>query len=90
MLEQQIESIVPFGDGAFIKIPDKEIDCSNLGFFDEMEYECWDLVQKYLAFLGIEQEADESGNYEISFDVAKEIQDLILSHIQSSKVKLKF
>ena len=45
--------VVDFGDDCQIVIPKEPIDCSKLGYFDEMEGECWDLVKGYLAKFGI-------------------------------------
>ena len=45
---------VAFGDECQIVIPNGEIDCSRLGYFDELESDCWNLVKQYCATLGIE------------------------------------
>ncbi len=81
---------VEFGDGCQIVIPNGEIDCSRLGYFDELEYDCWNLVKQYFAELGIEVLPDEDGEEAIDFYIAKEIQDRILEELQNAGVKLKF
>ena len=40
---------VDFGDECQIVIPNGEIDCSRLGYFDELESDCWNLVKQYCA-----------------------------------------
>ena len=77
------------GDECEIIVPNKTIDCSELGFFDDLEYECWELVEKYLEYLGIEM-IEEDTDERISFDVAKEIQDYILDRILEAGVKIQF
>lgn len=82
--------IVEFGDECQIVIPNGEIDCSRLGFFDELEYDCWNLVKQYFAELGIDVLPNEDGEEAIDFYIAKEIQDKILEELQNAGVKLKF
>ena len=72
------EIIVNLGDDCKIILPDKPVDCSRLGFFDELEEDCWSLVKNYCADLGIRMLPDEDGEIPISFDIAKKIQDTIL------------
>lgn len=40
-------SVVNLGDDCQIVLPDEPVDCSSLGYFDELEEECWDLVKSY-------------------------------------------
>ena len=61
------------------------IDCSKLGYFDELEYDCWDLVKKYCERLGIKIESGD-----ISFDIAKGIQDHIIEQFQEAGVNFNF
>lgn len=77
--------IVPFGDECTISISNDPIDCSQLGYFDDLEYDCWDLIKKYCDKLGIKI---ESGN--ISFDIAKGIQDHIIDQFKDAGVNFKF
>ncbi len=84
------EVIVELGDECKIAIPNHPIDCSKLGFFDELEEECWNLMKNYCATLGIKMLPDEDGNIPISFDIAKEIQDTILVQLDQAGVKMDF
>ncbi len=77
--------VVEFGDECVISIPAKPIDCSKLGYFDELEYDCWDLVKKYCARFGIEIKSGD-----ISFDIAKGIQDHIIEQFQNAGVEFNF
>lgn len=87
-LKKDERIIAQFGDEAEIAFPRKPIDCSRLGYFDDLEYECWDLVKRYAEWLGIEIiTEDEDG---ISFDVAKDIQELILKWFEGAGVKFRF
>lgn len=81
---------VAFGDECQIVIPNGEIDCSRLGYFDELESDCWNLVKQYCATLGIEILPNEDGEEPIDFYIAKEIQDKILEELQNAGVKFKF
>ena len=40
--------IIRFGDEHSIEVPDEPIDCSDYRYFDDLEYDCWDLVKKIL------------------------------------------
>lgn len=82
--------VVDFGDDCQIVIPKTPIDCSKLGFFDEMEGECWDLVKGYLAKFGIELLPNEDGEEPMSDYVAKGVQDKIVEMLQESGVEFKF
>ena len=77
--------VVQFGDECTISIPKEPIDCSKLGYFDELEYDCWDLVKKYCERLGIKIESGD-----ISFDIAKGIQDHIIEQFQEAGVNFNF
>ena len=82
--------VVNLGDDCQIVLPDEPVDCSSLGYFDELEEECWDLVKSYCARLGIKMIPDEDGKPPISFDVAKSIQDNILGQLQEAGVEFRF
>lgn len=73
-------------DGKRIIADDTEIDVSNLNFFDELEYDSWDLFLNYCDAIGIEvNDRDEPDWY-----TAKTIQDKVLDLIMESGIKLKF
>lgn len=84
------DEYVDFGDGCQIKLPEKPVDCSRLGYFDELEEECWRLVKQYCATFGIEMQPQEDGEAPISFDIAKGIQDYILEQLQEAGVRFNF
>ncbi len=74
------------GDGRKIFAEDTEIDVSDLNFFDELEYDSWDLFLKYCDAMGIEvSDRDEPDWY-----TAKTIQDKVLDVIMESGIKLNF
>lgn len=75
---------LPFGDESKIIVPDEPIDCSDEEFFDELDYDCWNFVRVYCSRLGIRVKG------EISFDIAKEIQNCIIEQLEKSGVKFKF
>ena len=77
--------VVEFGDDCEISIPTEPIDCSKMGYFDELEYDCWDLVKKYCEKFGIEIKSGD-----ISFDIAKGIQDHIIDQFQNAGVEFNF
>ena len=79
-----------FGDDCQIVLPDEPIDCSRLGYFDTLEYECWDLVKKYCDHLGIEILSDEDGEEAVNFYITKQLQDKILEGLQEVGVQFKF
>lgn len=88
--EQKLKRTKDFGDECRIVIPERPIDCSLLGYFDELEYECWELVKKYCAQFGIEILPDENGDEAVGFDIAKGIQDKIIASLQESGVEFCF
>lgn len=78
------------GDNAIITFPSGIIDCSELQFFDNLEYDCWELIKKYAEAFEItitypDNDDDEEGA--ISFDIAKEVQDFILGIFERCGVK---
>lgn len=88
--QREKEEYADFGDGCQIKLPEKPINCSSLGYFDELEEECWNLVKQYCATFGIEMLPDEDGEMPISFDIAKGIQDYILEKFEEAGVRFNF
>lgn len=78
------------GDDCIIVIPDEPVDCSKLGYFDELEEECWNLVKKYCEKLGVRMIPDDDGQPPISFDVAKDIQDTVLGYLDEAGVEFYF
>lgn len=88
--QREKEEYVDFGDGCQIKLPEKPVNCSSLGYFDELEEECWRLVKQYCATFGIELLPQEDGEAPISFDIAKGIQDYILEQFKEAGVRFNF
>ena len=88
--EKKPRKVVDFGDECQIVLPDEPIDCSRLGYFDTLEYECWDLVKKYCDHLGIEILPDEDGEEAVNFYITKQLQDKILEGLQEVGVQFKF
>ena len=88
--QREKEEYVDFGDGCQIKLPEKPVNCSSLGYFDELEEECWRLVKQYCATFGIELLPQEDGEAPISFDIAKGIQDYILEQFEEAGVRFNF
>jgi hypothetical protein len=88
--EKHPRKVVDFGDDCQIVLPDEPIDCSRLGYFDTLEYECWDLVKKYCDHLGIEILPDEDGEEAVNFYITKQLRDKILEGLQEVGVQFKF
>jgi hypothetical protein len=76
------------GDGTIVRAPE-EIDASHLNFFDDLEYECWELFKQYAHAFGIEIEG-EGDSDSIDFYIAKQIQETILDIFQKDGIKIKF
>lgn len=81
--------IVNLGDECEIILPEEPIDCSLMTCFDSLEYDCWDLVEKYCEHLGI-QMIKEDGEAVVSFDIVKDIQERILDALEDAGVELNF
>lgn len=73
-------------DGKRIFAEDTAIDVSDMNFFDDLEYDSWDLFLKYCDAIGIEVNDKE----EPDWYTAKEIQDKVLDVIMETGIKLKF
>ena len=82
--------VADFGDDCQIVIPKEPIDCSKLGYFDELESDCWDLVKGYLEKLGIELLPNEDGETPMSDYVAKGVQDKVIELLQEAGAEFKF
>ena len=79
--------VVNLGDECEIVLPEEPIDCSSMTYFDNLEHDCWDLVEKYCEHLGI-QMLREDGESVVSFDIAKDIQERILEALEDAGVEL--
>lgn len=81
--------MVSFGDDGKILIPRSPINCSALGYFDDMEDECWELIKAYLLKFGIKPvkvDGEECPHWEL----AKRIQDVIIEELAFSGTKFNF
>ena len=81
--------IVNLGDECEIVLPEEPIDCSSMTYFDNLEHECWKLVERYCEHLGI-QTVKEDGESVVSFDIAKDIQERILDALEDAGVELVY
>ena len=85
-------ALVPFGDECEIQIPTDPVNCSKLGFFDEVEDDCWNLIKGYCALLGINfvsNDPDEE-NEGVNWELVKKVQGVILDEFQELGVQLDF
>ena len=71
-------------DGKKIYVP-KEIDASDLNFFDEIEYDMWDLIQQYLAIFGIQIDNDDP-----DWATVKEVQDTLIDILERCGVNFNW
>jgi len=61
------------------------VDVSELAFFDDLEYQCWELFEKYAEKFGVHiVQTDEN---DIDFYTAKQIQDAILKQFEDAGIK---
>lgn len=72
-------------DGKRMVAPE-EVDITKVGYFDEMEYELWDTIKKYLVLFGIKlEEPDEKPDWY----TVKSVQDKIVQVLQEAGVNFK-
>ena len=76
------------GDGTKVVSP-PVVDASKLGFFDELEYECWKLFQQYCKKMNITI-VDASFGNDIDFFIAKEIQEKVLSIFEKDGITINY
>lgn len=77
-----------FGDNCLIEKKNTPIDVSALGFFDSLEFDCWLLIKKYADAFGIKITGFESDDdNDVSWDLAKEVQETILNIFEDSGIK---
>lgn len=69
--------ILDFGDECKIAAHSKEIHI-NMNTLDEIEYECWELIKKYIELFNMKL-CHIDGKNEIDFSLAKEVQETILN-----------
>lgn len=70
------------GDETLVLVPDK-VGATHLNFFDDIEYECWNLFKQYLGAFGIKLVSDD-----IDFYISKKIQDTILNLLKQDDIHI--
>lgn len=81
---------IPFGDDCEITKPSGAIDASDLNFFDDLEYDCMELVGKYANAFGLQIRSVDSDETPISFDIAKEVQGKIFEIFENYGIAINF
>lgn len=66
-------------------IAPEEVDITKVGYFDEMEYELWNTIKKYLMLFGIELENQD----EPDWATVETVQDKIVQVLQEAGVNFK-
>lgn len=84
------EEYIPFGDECEITKPDADIDCSSLGYFDELEYDCMDLICRYAEKFGLKIRSTDHEETPMTFDLAKSVEERIFEIFENNGVNLKF
>lgn len=75
------------GDEITVFAP-KEVSVNDMVFFDEIEYDCYELFKKYCGLFGFEIN-DEDGA-DIDFYIAKSIQEKILELFENAGIKINY
>lgn len=81
---------IDFGHEGTVSIGPTEVDASRLGYFDELEYECWALLKSYLKHFGFVTKKETDVDDDIDFCAAKTLQDFILEMFEREGVIFKF
>lgn len=66
-----------------------EVDISNMNFFDDLEYDCWNLIKKYAEKFGFEVKSVDGEEDDIDFYAAKEVQGKIIELFEESGIIFK-
>ena len=66
-------------------IAPEEVDITKVGYFDEIEYELWNAIKKYLMLFGIELENQD----EPDWATVETVQDKIVQVLQEAGVNFK-
>lgn len=74
---------VAFGDDCFAIAKQKEINL-NTNISDELEYDCWELIESYADAFEIKLSNNDGSPGCISFDLAKRVQETILKIFKDS------
>lgn len=79
-----------FGGGEVIITGNDKVDVTEITFFDELEYDCWNLICDYMKAFGFNC-TDLNGDENcIDFYAAKEVQETILKLFEDAGVKFTF
>ncbi len=73
------------GDVTVISGP-SEVDISNMNFFDDLEYECWNLIKQYAGAFGFEVKNLDEDEDDIDFYAAKSVQDKIIELFEEAGI----
>lgn len=84
------EKLVQFGDNCKVVLPDEPINCAELGYFDELEYDCWELIEKYADRFGIKIISEDPRDIRNSFDISKGVQEWILNRFEEAGIKFRY
>ncbi len=66
-----------------------EVDISHMNYFDELEYDCWELIKKYAGAFGFKVENVDGDEDTIDFYAAKKIQDGIIELFEEAGIVFK-
>lgn len=81
------------GDDVYFNVPSEPVDCSHMNFFDEIEYDCFELIKKYASLFKIKlynSNGEPIEKDDISFDLAKDVQECVLNMFVRAGIKFKF
>lgn len=81
---------IPFGDDCEITKPSGVVDASDLSFFDDLEYDCMELVGKYASAFGLRVRSINDDETPISFDIAKKVQGTILEIFENYGITINY
>lgn len=76
-----------FGDGLKIIAPEV-VDLSKLDALNDLEYEVWNLIKRYMDYFGIRLKDDSNG--EPDWATVKDVQEVILKDFEEAGVKFNF
>lgn len=79
---------VQLGDEVWAKVKGNPVYTTPMA--DMLEYSCWDLIVEYAAQLGIKLIDEDGDDASISFDLAKEISELVLSQFERAGIKIQY
>lgn len=57
---------------------------------DDLDYECWKLIETYAKALGLKLVDEDDEDVEIGFDLAKEVGEVVLKQFERAGIKIKY